>query len=151
MSFWCLQFSQKNKQKQFDVRYHSSKVEFFRLFFGRIKIPKRHFEINWPLVVTNRFIVAWDWQFSTAFNQIEPRQVVFSLPPYSEGTFVVCTCFVCNYVVMDFTKPWGIFVWVLAAIISRISVYQSSGKYHAVIRRSSDSHQVVLMQLSSSH
>ena len=24
MSFWCLQFSQKNKQKQFDLRYHNS-------------------------------------------------------------------------------------------------------------------------------
>jgi hypothetical protein len=27
----------KNEQKQFDLRYHSSTVEFFRSFFGRIE------------------------------------------------------------------------------------------------------------------
>ena len=39
----------KNERKQFDLRYHSSKVEFFRWFLGELKVPKRHFEINWPL------------------------------------------------------------------------------------------------------
>ena len=40
----------KNEQKQFDLRYHSSKVEFFYSFFlGELKIPKGHFEIIWPL------------------------------------------------------------------------------------------------------
>jgi hypothetical protein len=33
MSFWCLQFLPKNEQK---LRYHSSKNEFIRSFFGRI-------------------------------------------------------------------------------------------------------------------
>ena len=42
--------SPKNEQKQFDLRYHSSKVEFFVRFLGELKITKRHFEINWPLV-----------------------------------------------------------------------------------------------------
>jgi hypothetical protein len=37
--------SPKNEHKQFDLRYHSSKVEFVQ-FFGELKIPKRHFEIN---------------------------------------------------------------------------------------------------------
>ena len=36
MSFWCLQFLPKNEQKQVDLRYHNSKVEFIRSFFGRI-------------------------------------------------------------------------------------------------------------------
>ena len=36
MSFWCLQFLPKNEQKQVKLRYHSSKVEFIRSFFGRI-------------------------------------------------------------------------------------------------------------------
>ena len=38
--------SLKNERKQFDLRYHSSKVEFFGSFLGELKIPKRHFEIN---------------------------------------------------------------------------------------------------------
>ena len=35
MYFWCLQFLPKNEQKQGDLRFHSSKVEFVHLFFGR--------------------------------------------------------------------------------------------------------------------
>ena len=34
MSFWCLQFSPKTEQKQVNLRFHSSKVEFIRMFFG---------------------------------------------------------------------------------------------------------------------
>ena len=49
MSFWCLQFSQKTEQKQFDLRYHSSKVEFFSFVFWENWRYQRHFEINWPL------------------------------------------------------------------------------------------------------
>ena len=33
MVFWCLWFPPKNKRKQVDWRYHSSKVEFFHCFF----------------------------------------------------------------------------------------------------------------------
>ena len=33
--FWCLQFLPKNERKQVDLMYHSSKVEFVCLFFGR--------------------------------------------------------------------------------------------------------------------
>ena len=36
MSFWCLQFLPKNERKQVELRYHSSKVEFIRSFFGKI-------------------------------------------------------------------------------------------------------------------
>ena len=41
--------SYKNERKQFDLRYHSIKVDFFVHFLGELKRPKRHFEINWPL------------------------------------------------------------------------------------------------------
>ena len=36
-------------KKQRKHRSHSSKVKFFVRFFGELKIPKRRFEINWPL------------------------------------------------------------------------------------------------------
>ena len=39
----CLQFSKKTEHKKFDLRYHSSKVEFFRSFFGRIDNNKKTF------------------------------------------------------------------------------------------------------------
>ena len=34
MSFWCLQFPPKREQKQVDLRFHSSKLEFLGLLFG---------------------------------------------------------------------------------------------------------------------
>ena len=36
-------------QKQVNLRYHSSKVEFFRSFFESIEDTKSPFDINWPL------------------------------------------------------------------------------------------------------
>ena len=33
----------KKERKQFDLSYHSSKVEFFRSFFGRIEDTKKTF------------------------------------------------------------------------------------------------------------
>ena len=52
MSFWCLQFSQKTNENNSTWGTIVVKSNFFVHFFGRIeemKIPKRHFEINWPL------------------------------------------------------------------------------------------------------
>ena len=46
MVFWWLWFPPKNERKQVDLRCHSSKVKFFRSFFGD---SKNHFEIIWPL------------------------------------------------------------------------------------------------------
>jgi hypothetical protein len=40
----------RNELKKIDLRYHSSKVEFFHSFFGRIEETINPFEINWPLV-----------------------------------------------------------------------------------------------------
>ena len=43
MVFWCLRFPPKNKRKQVDLRYHSSKVEFLRSFFGGNWIHQKPF------------------------------------------------------------------------------------------------------------
>ena len=48
MSFWCLSILPKDERKQFDSRYHSSKVELF-CFLEELKIQKCSFEINRPL------------------------------------------------------------------------------------------------------
>ena len=49
MSFWCLQFSQKKNENNSTWGTIVVKSNFFVQFLGELKIPKRHFEINWPL------------------------------------------------------------------------------------------------------
>ena len=49
MSFWCLQFSQKKKESNLTAGTLVVKSNFFVCVWGESKIPKRHFEINWPL------------------------------------------------------------------------------------------------------
>ena len=51
MSFWYLQFSQKINKKFWIYYYGTSSRIVFVLFLGELKTPKRHFEINWPLVI----------------------------------------------------------------------------------------------------
>ena len=48
MSFWCLQFFQKTNKN--NSTWGTVKLIFFIHFLGELKIPKRHFKINWPLV-----------------------------------------------------------------------------------------------------
>ena len=45
MPFWCLQFPPKNEQKQVNLRFHSSKIEFIRLFFGGNVYLKNSFRL----------------------------------------------------------------------------------------------------------
>ena len=45
MSFWCHQFPPKNKRKQVDLKFQSSKVEFVCSFFGRNGGLKISFQI----------------------------------------------------------------------------------------------------------
>ena len=45
MYFWCLQFPPKNERKQVNLRFHSSKVEFIRSFFGRNVGLKKPFRL----------------------------------------------------------------------------------------------------------
>ena len=56
MSFWYLQFShkmdKKNGKNQFYYYGTSSRIVFVH-FLGESKTPKRHFEINWPLLNMN--------------------------------------------------------------------------------------------------
>ena len=52
ISFWYLQFSQKTNEKKkidFTTMVPSASWIVFVCFLGELKIPKRHFEINWPL------------------------------------------------------------------------------------------------------
>ena len=49
MSFWCLQFYQKTNENNSTWGTIEVKSNFFARFLGELKIPKRHFEINWPL------------------------------------------------------------------------------------------------------
>ena len=41
----------KNKQKKFDLRYHSTVRSNFFGFLEELKTPKSPFEINWPLFI----------------------------------------------------------------------------------------------------
>ena len=55
MTFWYLQFSQKTNKK-FDItKYYgtSSRIVSVR-FFGDLKTQKRHSEINWPLILSQK-------------------------------------------------------------------------------------------------
>jgi hypothetical protein len=44
MSFLCLQFPPKNERKLVNLRFHNSKVEFVRLFFGGNIVLKKSFQ-----------------------------------------------------------------------------------------------------------
>ena len=55
MSFWYHQFFQKTNEKIWPTYYsNSSRIVFVR-FLEELKTPKRHFEINWPLLHTYIF------------------------------------------------------------------------------------------------
>ena len=43
MSFLVSSILPKNERKQFDLRYHSRKVDYFRLIFRRIEDTKKTF------------------------------------------------------------------------------------------------------------
>ena len=45
MSFWHLQFPPKNKRRQGDLRFHSTKVESDRLYFGGNVVLKKLFRL----------------------------------------------------------------------------------------------------------
>ena len=54
MFFGVFDFLQKKRTKEFDFTTMIPQVDLFLFVFWRkSKKPKRHFEINWPLVITN--------------------------------------------------------------------------------------------------
>ena len=53
MCFWCLQFSQKTNENNSTWGTIVVKSNIFIRFLGELKVPKRHFEINWPLETLN--------------------------------------------------------------------------------------------------
>ena len=56
MSLWCLQFLPKIERKQVDLRFHSSKVEFVRSFFGRNVGLKKLFRLCLTFKVFRRLV-----------------------------------------------------------------------------------------------
>ena len=62
MIFWCLRFHPKNERKQVDLRYHSSKDEFFRSFFGgnwRHQKPFRNYLTFIYCLTLVQSIISW--------------------------------------------------------------------------------------------
>ena len=62
MAFWCLQFTQKTNEINSTWGTIVVKSNFFVHSLGELKIPKRHFEINWPLALSISYkIVSCHW------------------------------------------------------------------------------------------
>ena len=59
MVFFFFLFPPKNERKQVDLRYHSSRVEFFHCFFEDIEDTKNNFKIIWPLYWRN---ILWKYK-----------------------------------------------------------------------------------------
>ena len=74
MSFLCLQFLPKKELKQVDLMYHSSKIEFFRSFFGRIEETINCFRdlltFTWR---KSSIYVRTQWYYVSFFLRIEPN------------------------------------------------------------------------------
>ena len=108
MSFWCLHFPSKNERKQVDLRYHSSKVEFIRSFFGTIEYTKKSFEINWPLgqkfvkfFIIKKFYSKIIWPLVSILDQVSWRKfnaISDGLWPHYED--------VCNFFYPIFTSDF---------------------------------------------
>ena len=75
MSFWYLQLSQKTNEKIRLYYYGTSSRIVLVRFLGELKTPKRHFEMNWPLV-----LAAWSiyilW-ISFIFNNFYEQYLVY--------------------------------------------------------------------------
>ena len=86
MSFWCLQYSQNTNKNNLTWGTIVVKLNFFVRFLGELKIPKRHFEINWPLashyqiwlVLLNMYVCLCLPWFVHTISQLKPYN--FSLP-----------------------------------------------------------------------
>ena len=103
MSFWYLQFSQKTNKKIWLYYYGTSSRIVFVRFLGELKISKRRFEINWPLVST---FEAWNlWRFNEEVPWETTDGFKSSKLYLSNGPYVIvvrksvifpaiCTCYV---------------------------------------------------------
>ena len=67
MSFLGLQFSQKTNENNSTWGTIVVKSIFFFRFLGELKIPKRHFEINWPLGALTELSCSWIVGFKSEF------------------------------------------------------------------------------------
>ena len=86
MSFWYLQFSQKANEK-IPLYYYgtSSRIVFVR-FLGELKIPKRHFEINWPVPESrNSLYYFHTWFFLNFRCKLLGNQYQYPVQPVAIG------------------------------------------------------------------
>ena len=87
MFFWGRRFPPKNEQKQVDLRYHSSKVEFIRSFFGGNWWPQKTISKLTDLYNSYLSIDLWisntiwktDWQKSQPSGNISILSFIFHL------------------------------------------------------------------------
>ena len=113
----------KNERKQFNLIYHSSKVKFFHSFLGELKIPQRHFEIDWPLLLFPLQIKASMWDYSD-FN-LENTQK--SIDKTSKNCWSPCSCV---YRMFKITCAWNCNFFYFATkiyFIKELSKWQNVG------------------------
>ena len=95
MSFCCLQLSPKNKQKQVDLRFHSSKVEFVRLFFGGNVSLKKSFWLfltfsdssrlqfkNAQFQKKKKSRINFELKLNSALGHINVTNIIFAAPVF---------------------------------------------------------------------
>ena len=92
MSFWCLQFSQKRNENNSPWGTIEVKSNYFVRFLGEMKIPKRHFEIKWPLVevkiIRSTNLRPWSKCFSYT-TKTRPNLATYTRKPgNNNGTIV---------------------------------------------------------------
>ena len=103
MYFGCLQFSQKMNENN-STWGTIVKSNFFVHFLGELEIPKRHFEIKWPLSNVRRKRVI-------SSNFVANRIVFPRIQPYLDTTFYkfLTTSFLCSNFHQHFVRnQWKI-------------------------------------------
>ena len=85
MSFWCLQFSQKNKLENSNFCPSLLGEKFFVCFLGKLKKTKCSFENYWPLGKTCQLSFSlWNWKsfHSCHFTQLN----IWNWPNFSTSS-----------------------------------------------------------------
>ena len=99
MSFWCLKFSQKTNEINSTWGTIIVKSNLFVRFLGELKIPKIHFEINWPLSnVRRKRVISSNLVAFSEYMKFTNRIVFPRIQPYLDTTFYkfLTTSFLCS-------------------------------------------------------
>ena len=91
MSFWCLQFSQKTNENNSTWGTIVVKANFFVRFLGELKIPKRYFEINWPLAGRVANVKLEEWILSSCLEMFNKVNAVLEFQvKFFSDLYLVC-------------------------------------------------------------